>query len=328
MFGYRGGGCCDRRDGSRLSRRALVRGAGALAGGLALSPVLPRWGGAVEASEVAAPAQQGSGVNVRWLGGGVVELATPDDQQIAYVDAWVWGNTGWDRFGVQKPPEYASAAGFADYVRGRNPEAVFVLLTHDHPDHMGDYFELLSALAGAGLNLKTVGQSDLMRSPTGLPPRFREAGFDPAQIVTNGGNGVNFGGRATHGSMQTWLVPAVHGNTLGFPAAGFILDIGGVRLYASGDTDLFGDMRLIGERYRPSVALLSAGDGAFTMDPRGAAMACQMVGVSQAIPIHYAHNGLVLGPQAGEDFRQALGELSPGTTAQVMTPNQSIMLNA
>jgi L-ascorbate metabolism protein UlaG (beta-lactamase superfamily) len=167
-----------------------------------------------------------------------------------------------------------------------------------------------------------------MRSPTGLPPRFREAGFDPAQIVANGGNGVNFSGRATHGSMQTWLVPAVHSTLLGFPAAGFILDIGGVRLYASGDTDLFGDMRLIGERYRPSVALLSAGGGPWTMDARAAAWACQMLGVSQTIPIHYGHNAPAAGPQNGEDFRQAVAELSPGTTAQVLTSNQSVVISA
>jgi hypothetical protein len=34
------------------------------------------------------------------LGGGVVELATPDYKQIAYADAWIWDNTGWDRFGL------------------------------------------------------------------------------------------------------------------------------------------------------------------------------------------------------------------------------------
>ena len=209
----------------------------------------------------------------RWAG----RRLTPDPWQVAYLLAPVFG---WERFGVQKPPEYASAAGFAEYVRARNPEAVFVLLTHDHPDHMGDYFEMLSALSGAGVNVKTVGLSDLLRSPTGLLPRFRDAGLDPAQIVA----GANFGGRATHGAMQAWPVPAVHSTTLGYPAAGFILDIGGVRLYASGDADLFGDLRLIGERYRPSAALVCAGDGPFTMDPRGAAMACQLLGVSHAIP--------------------------------------------
>ena len=269
---------------------------------------------------------QAGGVVVRWLGGGVVEVATADDRQIAYVDAWVWNNTGWERFGVQKPPEYASAGGFAESVAARGPEAVFVLLTHDHGDHIGDFFELLGALSGVGVNVKAVGQSDLMRSPTGLVPRFREAGLDPAQVVVNGGAGANFGGRASHGAMRATVVPAVHSTLAGYPAVGFILEIGGLRLYASGDTDLYGDLRLVGERYRPDAALVCAGNGPFTMGPRDAALACQLLGVSTAIPIHYAHNPAVLGPQAGEEFRQALAELSPGTAARLLTPGETTML--
>jgi L-ascorbate metabolism protein UlaG (beta-lactamase superfamily) len=62
------------------------------------------------------------------------------------------------------------------------------------------------------------------------------------------------------------LVPAVHSTAGAFPAAGFIIDIGGTRVYASGDTDLFGDIALIGRRYTPVLAIVSAGDGGW--DPR------------------------------------------------------------
>ena len=321
-----GQSCRGEWSGTRVSRRLLLRGAGALMGGIALGVTLPRAALAEEAPTMGAPEQQPGGAVVRWLGGGVAELATTDDRQIAYLDAWLWGNTGWERFGATKPPEYSSASGFAEYVSGRNPEAVLVLLTHDHGDHMGDFFEMLAALNGAGVNVKAVGQSDLMRSPTGLLQRFRDAGLDPAQVVVNGGAGANFGGRATHGEMRANLVPAVHSTLAGFPAAGFILEIGGIRFYCSGDTDLYGDLRLVGERYRRDVARVCAGDGPFTMGPRDAAMACQMLGVSQAIPIHYAHNPAVMGVQAGDEFRQAVAELSPRTTVQVLTPGQTTTL--
>ena len=333
MSGQGGWTCGDRLDRPRLSRRALLRGAGGLVGGFALAAGLPR---PVQAKEAAMAGTQGAatagaqvgGVEVRWLGAGVVEVAAPGDRQIAYVDAWVWNNTGWDRFGVEKPLEYASAAGFAEYVAGRDPDAVLVLLSHDHGDHMGDFFELLGALGEAGVNVKAIGQSDLMRSESGLLPRFREAGLAPAQYVVNNGAGANFGGQSVHGAMRAWVVPAVHSTLSGYPAVGFILEIGGVRFYASGDTDLYGDLRLVGERYRPDVALVCAGNGPFTMGPRDAALACQYLGVSQAIPIHYAHNAAVLDPRAGEEFRQAVAELSPGTAAQVVTPGQSIALPA
>lgn len=321
-----GSSCCDGWSGTRVTRRLALRGAGALMGGAFLATALP-WVGTVLAQEetmVGSVQPQAGGVAIRWLGGGVVEVATADGKQIAYVDGWVWGNAGWDRFGVQKAPEFSSASNFAEYVSGRGPEAVFVLLTHDHGDHMGDYFELLSTLSGAGVNVKTSGQSDLMRA--GLVQRFRDAGLDPAQIVSNGGAGQNFGGVSKHGAMQATLVPAVHSTLAGYPAAGFILDIGGVRLYASGDTDLFGDMRLIGERYHPQVALVCAGNGPFTMGPRDAALACQWLGVSRAIPVHYAHNAAVLGVPAGQEFKSAVAELSPGTAVDVLAPGQTAML--
>jgi L-ascorbate metabolism protein UlaG (beta-lactamase superfamily) len=263
---------------------------------------------------------------VRWIGGGVVEVATPDNKQLAYIDAWVWSNAAYTVLKVDRPAEFGSPAAFGSYVAAKSPDAVLVLLSHDHGDHMGDYFDLLKALSGAGLNVKTSGQSDLMRF--GYVQKFKDSGLDPAQIIANSGAGQNFGGMAQHGAMQAWLVPALHSNSIAFPAAGFILDIGGVRVYASGDTDLFGDMRLIGDRYHPSLALVCAGGGPYTMGPRDAAMACSLTGVSQAVPIHYAHNGLVLGPEAATQFQQALAELSPGTTAQVFNLGESRAITA
>jgi L-ascorbate metabolism protein UlaG (beta-lactamase superfamily) len=320
----------------RLSRRRLLGGALGLTGGLALGRLLGEpanaqadtgsgaWSAAAPSVPGAAQAQGAGSAAVRWLGGGVLEVATPDYQQLAYVDAWVWNNTGWDAFGSQKPTEYASVAGFRDYVRDKAPQAVLVALTHDHADHIGDYFEVLAALADTGLNVRTCGQSDLMRA--GLVDRFRAAGLNPTEIVLNNGNALNFGGRVQHGAMRATLVPAIHSTLLGYPAAGYILELGGIRFYLSGDTDLYGDLRLVGERYHPDVALICAGDGPFTMGPEDAARACQMLGVSQAIPIHFAHNAAVLGPAAGEEFQRAVADLSPGTVVHVLRPGQSVTL--
>jgi L-ascorbate metabolism protein UlaG (beta-lactamase superfamily) len=266
----------------------------------------------------------GGRFSARWLGGGVVELATPDYKQIAYGDAWIWSNAGWGRFSIQKPPEYATKEGFTQYVAAKNPEAVFVLLTHDHGDHMGDYLEMLKELSGAGLPVLTTGQSDLMRK--GIVADFKNAGLDPAKVVANGGAGMNFGGTSKHGAMTARLVPAVHSGLLGFPAAGFMLDIGGARVYISGDTDLFGDMKMLGERYQPNVAIVCVGDGPFTMGPEEAARACQWLGVSHAIPVHYAHNALVRGVDAGEDFRRALAQIAPGIQVMVMKPGDTRMI--
>ena len=319
----------DDYDAGRIGRRALLRGLGGAAGGLALA-------GSLAPSVAEARRAAGSGtVNIRWIGGGVVELATPDNKQIAYIDAAFQDPAvaqAYDIFKVSRPPEFTSAASFAGYVQAKSPDAVLVLLTHDHSDHAGldqqEYINALMGLASAGVSVKTSGQSDLMRSPTGLRPKFQAAGLDPAQIVANGGAGQNFGGRAQHGQMQVWLLPAFHSNLLGYPAAGFVLDIGGVRVYVSGDTDLFGDMRLVGERYHPDIALVCAGNGPFTMGPRDAALACQMAGVSQAVPVHYGHNPAVMGPEAGQAFQQAAAEIAPGVSVTTMVPGEMKALTA
>jgi len=304
-------------------RRSVLGGMLALGGTLALggcSTAMQPGAGTGGSARLA-----GGRISVRWLGGGVVELATPDYKQIAYGDAWIWSNAGWTRFNVPKAPEYASKEAFASYVAGKRPDAVYVLLTHDHGDHIGNYFEMLKGLVDAGVPVKTAGQSDLMRK--GLVPEFKKAGLDPAKVVVNGGAGMNFGGTARHGAMTARLVPAVHSTLAAYPAAGYMVDIGGVRVYISGDTDLYGDMKTIGERYQPNLGIVCVGNGPFTMGPEEAARACQWLGVQHAIPVHYAHNPLVRGVEAGDHFRKALGQIAPGVQVTLMKPGDTQMIS-
>jgi L-ascorbate metabolism protein UlaG (beta-lactamase superfamily) len=73
---------------------------------------------------------------------------------------------------------------------------------------------------------------------------------------------------------------------LGEPA-GFVIELeDGGRIYFAGDTNVFGDMRLIGELYRPDLAILPIG-GHYTMGPREAALAVELLGVGEVLPIHY-----------------------------------------
>ena len=304
-----------------FSRRKTLQGGLALGAAFALNgcmtpaPLGAGTGGSARLS--------GGRVSVRWLGGGIVEMATPDNKQMAYGDAWFWNNAGWSRFNIPKPAEYSSKEAFAQYVKGKNPEAVFMLLTHDHGDHIGDYFEALKALVDAGVPVATAGQSDMMRAPTGLVPDFKKAGLDNTKIVVNGGSGINFGGTGRYGAMTARLVPAVHSNFHMYPAAGFILEIGGMRAYISGDTDLFGEMKILGERYQPNLGIVCVGDGPFTMNPEEAARACQWLGVTHAIPVHYAHNAAVRGIEAGEDFRKAMAAIAPSVQVTVMKPGET-----
>jgi L-ascorbate metabolism protein UlaG (beta-lactamase superfamily) len=95
--------------------------------------------------------------------------------------------------------------------------------------------------------------------------------------------GMNKGGTVEAAGLKVTMVRADHSSGdlyagaesplyLGEPV-GFIVELeDGYRFYFAGDTDLFGDLRLIAERYRPSFAFLPIG-GHFTMDPVAAAHA-------------------------------------------------------
>jgi L-ascorbate metabolism protein UlaG (beta-lactamase superfamily) len=109
--------------------------------------------------------------------------------------------------------------------------------------------------------------------------------------------GMNKGGSVETAGMRVTMTAADHSagdwnaageTTLYFgEPVGFIVELDdGFTFYFAGDTNVMSDMRLIGEMYRPELALLPIG-GHYTMGPRGAAMATEMLGVSHVLPIHW-----------------------------------------
>ena len=90
-------------------------------------------------------------------------------------------------------------------------------------------------------------------------------------------------------------------------------------IYYAGDTSLFGDMKLIGELYKPDIAFLPIGDR-FTMGPDTAAMAARWLSVKQVVPMHYGTFPLLTGtPEVLEQHLKGSGidvlKLQPGETA-------------
>jgi L-ascorbate metabolism protein UlaG (beta-lactamase superfamily) len=107
--------------------------------------------------------------------------------------------------------------------------------------------------------------------------------------------GMNLGGTVELGDVAATMVEAKHssgaqdeaGTHYVGVAAGFVLTVAeGPVLYHSGDTAVFGDMKLIGELYAPHVAMLPIG-GHYTMGPREAAYAARLLGAKTVLPIHY-----------------------------------------
>jgi L-ascorbate metabolism protein UlaG (beta-lactamase superfamily) len=141
----------------------------------------------------------------------------------------------------------------------------FVVVTHTHSDHIGDAYEISKE---KGAKLVSLYENIIEADKSGV----KEENIAAMNIGTQ----VDFGG------IKIGFVQAVHSAN----CTGTVITADNVTIYHAGDTGLFGDMKLIGEMYRPKVALLPIG-GYFTMGPKEAAMAARMIKPEIAIPMHY-----------------------------------------
>jgi L-ascorbate metabolism protein UlaG (beta-lactamase superfamily) len=103
-------------------------------------------------------------------------------------------------------------------------------------------------------------------------------------------------------------------------AAGYVIEFeNGTKVYAAGDTCVFGDMQLIARIYEPDVAILPIG-GHFTMDPKEASVALELLGVKRCVPCHYGTFGLLKGTP------DELRKLAPDVEVIAPEPGETITL--
>jgi L-ascorbate metabolism protein UlaG (beta-lactamase superfamily) len=203
---------------------------------------------------------------VTWLGHAAFRIDTPGGKRI-YVDPWLEN---------PKCPE-----------NEREPERVdLIALTHGHSDHLGQTLDLAQRFDSAVIAL--IELRDWLTTQ-GLA--------EDDALAPNKGGTVEWEG------IKVTLTDAKHSSStfangtlvyLG-EAAGLVFEVeNGTRIYFAGDTCVFGDMALIGRIYEPDVAVLPIG-GHFTMDPREAAVAVELLGVERCIPCHYGTYPILAG---------------------------------
>ena len=116
------------------------------------------------------------------------------------------------------------------------------------------------------------------------------------------------------------MVPAFHSAGVGGGTpCGYVVSIGGKNIYFAGDTCLFSDMKLIGERDSIDYAILPIGDN-FTMGIEDAAKAVQFLNAKHVIPIHYGTWSVI--NQSPADFKK----LVTNAEVHIVKPGEAIEL--
>jgi L-ascorbate metabolism protein UlaG (beta-lactamase superfamily) len=227
--------------------------------------------------------------SLTWLGHASFRLDTAGGKRI-YVDPWLDNPKCPDE---EKDPEQCDA----------------IVVTHGHSDHVGSVVDIA----------KKHGPVPIV-AIVELKGWLKDQGAETDELP-----GPNKGGTVEAAGVKFTLTNAFHssaaddGTYLG-EATGVVAELeDGKKIYFAGDTCVFSDMQLIARLYSPDLAVLPIG-GHFTMDPKEAGLACELLGVDRVLPCHYGTFPLLAGTP--DELRQH----APDVQVETVEPGGSIQV--
>ena len=190
----------------------------------------------------------------------------------------------------------------------KNPERVDVMaITHGHFDHIHDAVEIARK---HGPKIPCIPEMGGWLASKGVE---NVVGFNKGGTVEV--EGIKF--TMTHAEHSCGITDGDR-VVYGGEAVGYVIEFeNGFTVYFAGDTDVFGDMALIGELHDLDAAVLPIGDW-FTMSPRRAAKAVELLGVKTVVPMHFGTFPILTGTPAA--LRELVGggvnvyDVKPGDT--------------
>lgn len=201
------------------------------------------------------------------------------------IDPWIEGNP-------QSPIRLEECKGADVYI-----------VTHLHGDHgFEDAVKLSKSKGGVIVSIYEIAEEARKRGANSL--------------------GANIGSFFDINGVKVVLTKAVHSSNLGAPV-GAVVELDGKRIYHAGDTGVFYDMKLIGDLYKPDLALLPIG-GHFVMGPLEASLAIELLGVSKVIPMHYGTFPVLQGDPA--ELKKLTRSRGLETEIIVLKPGESYEL--
>lgn len=242
--------------------------------------------------------------HIRWFGHSSLEITSPAGTKLI-IDPWI------------KNPKNTNGAAILAGLH----DASFILLSHGHGDHIGDTKDIITNSNAKIVTSYSLGNHllSILKYPQDRVQQ-KYLGDVGGEIQLTDEIKITF----THAIHSSEIIDSkgILHNT--GHSIGFIIEIKNDKtIYFSGDTDIFFDMKLIPLLHTVDLFVVCIGNQ-FTMGPKRAALATNMVKAKSVLPVHWGTYPLLTGTP--EEFKKYLDEFSYSGPIYNPNINQKFLL--